>query len=321
MIWNRKKVISLALVMALSVVSSVPVFAKNSDTEQGTHSTTASEESISINPLDSGKDVLYYLFWTKDTKLEKDLVNLQKSLKLSSEQMSTLKALGLKQSQTNDELSDNASSSSIGAEKYNAFVKTEADKTNQAIQSIMKVNYQSFRNWIATWWQGERSFRKNLISQDDAKNSITPKLGITTHTIYATQYNPNTPGTTQVALPDKYLKFANLGWDYTYWAPPYTVSVRSSAGSLSDVKVNEVGPRNEDDNYWDTDRRSWNGQLSQGTPETFAAYYDNFNNGKDEFGYTVTNPAGIDLSPATARALGLGTNANGWIVVDFSGLP
>lgn len=54
---------------------------------------------------------------------------------------------------------------------------------------------------------------------------------------------------------------------------------------------------------------------------TDAAGRNNFNNGKDEFGRTVTNPAGIDLSITAARAIGLGTNESGWIVVTFSDLP
>lgn len=316
MIRNSKKFISIVLILALSTVVSLPAFAKTNtkQTNSSNSSVAASGDSLSVNPLDTGKNILYYLFWTQDSKLESDLVNLQKDLNLSSEQMAELKALGLKQSQATKSLGNSANSSDVKA--YNASVDTKAAETNQAIQSTLKNSYPDFRNWIETWWQGERNYRNNV-----ANTTVTPNANITTHTIYATQYVPNTSGATEVALPDKYLKFANLGWDYTYPNPPYTVTVHSSAATLSNVRVDEVGPWNENDNYWDSTRRTWNGQLSLGTPEAYAAYYDNFNNGEDEFGRTVTNPAGIDLSTATASALGLGTNASGWITVTFSDLP
>ncbi|WP_026880728.1 hypothetical protein [Fenollaria massiliensis] len=45
------------------------------------------------------------------------------------------------------------------------------------------------------------------------------------------------------------------------------------------VEILDVGPWNEDDNYWDTDRRMFSG-LGLGVPEAQAAYFDRYNNGK-----------------------------------------
>ncbi len=39
-------------------------------------------------------------------------------------------------------------------------------------------------------------------------------------------------------------------------------------------------------------------------PEAQAAYFNNYNNGRDEFGRKVLNPAGVDLTPAVARRIG-----------------
>lgn len=78
--------------------------------------------------------------------------------------------------------------------------------------------------------------------------------------VYATQYNGYTEN--EIALPDKYVKFANLGWwgnipdtiEPYYKNPPYTANVyyEPTNKAVLDVLVREVGPWNEDDNYWDT---------------------------------------------------------------------
>ena len=165
MIHNYKKFIGIAMVLAISAAVSLPAFAKSGKTGQTNSppsSVAASEEGASVNPLDTGKDILYYLFWTQqDSKLESDRINLQKSLNLSSEQMSELKALGLKQYQaTDDSLGGSTDSSAV--EAYNAFVETETDRTNQALRSILKDRYPAFRNWISAWWQGERKYRDRV---------------------------------------------------------------------------------------------------------------------------------------------------------------
>lgn len=71
-----------------------------------------------------------------------------------------------------------------------------------------------------------------------------------------------------VALPDAYLKFANNGWNtqipaiYQPFylptppngpAPPFTVDIKQTSGTVaaSQVIVADVGPWNEDDNWWD----------------------------------------------------------------------
>lgn len=72
--------------------------------------------------------------------------------------------------------------------------------------------------------------------------------------VWATQYTPNTSGAHEVALPDKYVKFANLGWwsdipnsiEDNYDSPEYTINVYNPSTNIAanSVPVDEVGPWN-----------------------------------------------------------------------------
>ena len=55
----------------------------------------------------------------------------------------------------------------------------------------------------------------------------------------------------------------------------------------------------------------------RGIPEARAAYFDNYNRGKDQYGRKVLNPAGIDLTPQVASKLGLRRYQNAWVYVRF----
>jgi uncharacterized protein (TIGR03382 family) len=140
--------------------------------------------------------------------------------------------------------------------------------------------------------------------------------------VFATQYAANT--TDEVAVPDYCIKFANLGWGTCtsgYAAPPYYVRLER-AGYSREVWVGDVGPWNIDDNYWNTaddpsrPRRLFS-DLPQGTPESEAAYYDDYNGGLDQYSRSVSNPAGIDLHPDVAADIGLAYLENDWVLVTF----
>ncbi|MEU8222561.1 hypothetical protein [Kribbella sp. NPDC048915] len=79
----------------------------------------------------------------------------------------------------------------------------------------------------------------------------------------------------------------------------------------------DVGPWNTKDDYWNPSatREMWK-DLPQGKPESQAAYQDGYNGGKDQFGRTVANPAGIDLADGTFwDALKLTDNS--WVDVTY----
>jgi hypothetical protein len=76
----------------------------------------------------------------------------------------------------------------------------------------------------------------------------------------------------------------------------YTVKVCTSSRCAFEP-VWDVGPWNTKDDYWNPSatREMWK-DLPQGKPEAQAAYQNGYNGGKDQFGRTVANPAGIDLA-------------------------
>ncbi|GAA4203329.1 SH3 domain-containing protein [Actinocatenispora rupis] len=78
----------------------------------------------------------------------------------------------------------------------------------------------------------------------------------------------------------------------------------------------DVGPWNTKDDYWNPGSvRSEYSDLAQGLPEAQAAYLNGYNGGKDQFGRTVSNPAGIDLADGTFYNVGL--NDNGYVTVTY----
>jgi len=96
----------------------------------------------------------------------------------------------------------------------------------------------------------------------------------------------------------------------------YTVQV-CNATRCAWAPVWDVGPWNIRDDYWNSQqvRENW-GVLAQGLPMAQAAYQGNFNVGRDGFGRTISNPAGIDLADGTFWD-DLGMNGNGWVTVSY----
>jgi len=121
-----------------------------------------------------------------------------------------------------------------------------------------------------------------------------------------------------VALPSTQVLCSKGGYEY---------QVRlEHNGYAETVPVWDIGPWNIHDNYWDAEpeRRIYNylsdggqgGGLGRGLPQSQAAYQDDFNNGYDEYGRKVVNPAGIDLADGTFWDA-LQMNDNAWIEVSY----
>jgi len=113
-----------------------------------------------------------------------------------------------------------------------------------------------------------------------------------------------------VALPSRRGLASNGGHEYT-------VTVQYN-GKTATAPVWDVGPWNTKDDYWNpsSTREMW-GDLPQGTPESQAAYQNGYNGGKDQFGRTVANPAGIDLADGTFWD-DLGMSDNDWVDVTYN---
>lgn len=94
-------------------------------------------------------------------------------------------------------------------------------------------------------------------------------------------------------------------------------SEQRSAARCAYAPVWDVGPWNTRDDYWNPPNRreQWN-VLAQGVPQAQAAHLLGFNDGRDQFGRKVLNPAGIDLSDAVFLDV-LGLDDNSWVTVDY----
>ncbi|MCA1666012.1 MAG: RlpA-like double-psi beta-barrel domain-containing protein [Thermomicrobia bacterium] len=70
--------------------------------------------------------------------------------------------------------------------------------------------------------------------------------------------------------------------------------------------VLDVGPWNNDDDYWNpSDVRTYKG-IPRGVPQAKMAYESGMNGGKSGIGLTVSAPGGIDIGDGTYADLGLG---------------
>ncbi|MFF0719632.1 hypothetical protein [Micromonospora sp. NPDC003816] len=98
----------------------------------------------------------------------------------------------------------------------------------------------------------------------------------------------------------------------------YTVRVCTTSGSrCTYAPVWDVGPWNTRDDYWNPSavRENWK-DLPQGRPQAQAAYQNGYHGGRDQFGRTVLNPAGIDLADGTFWD-GLQLTTNTWVDVAY----
>ena len=124
--------------------------------------------------------------------------------------------------------------------------------------------------------QTQQAFQQLNVFAQQANNQLTP-TGTTRYTVWATSFTQNSlpnglkPKTSPyVALPDAYLKFANWGnissipsLYQPYYAPNGTktswsvnISSTGSTKKILHVLVTDVGPWNEDDNWWDANGTS-----------------------------------------------------------------
>ena len=273
----------------------------------------------------STKELLYYLLFTDgDEKLEKDREAFKDELCLTDElymRLCDVAAESRKDISNTDHEENNISSRN---EKVLRILMVE----NQKLELILKEKYNKYLNWIKKWWCEEQNRdlsggnkSKSLKNAGDKKKKVY---------VYATQFDADTSN--EVALPDKYVKFSTINLTgkipenkRKYYNKKFHVSISYDTVTMMGVPVRDVGPWNTNDNYWDSKnannpRRKFK-DLDRFVPEAQAAFRSGYNNGKDESGRIVTNPAGIDLCLTLAKKLGFKKNASHWVYVDMSELP
>jgi len=86
-------------------------------------------------------------------------------------------------------------------------------------------------------------------------------------------------------------------------------------GKSSVAPVLDIGPWNNDDDYWTpSDTRVYKG-IPRGMPQAQAAFNSNHNGGKSGLGLKVTVPCGIDIGDGTYADLGMGNPD--WVDITF----
>lgn len=190
----------------------------------------------------------------------------------------------------------------IAASDYDEEVKEAVAETKSTIKDLLPRGRQSdLAPWVDSQWQQEGA--EYQAGTDRAFEAAS--TGGVRCKVFATQYHGYTRY--EVALPHKKLKFDG----------GFRVRLRRG-GRHAWAPVKEVGPWNIRDNYWQSRRyRDMWDDLPRCKPEAQAAYFNNYNRGRDQFGRKVLNPAGVDLTPRVARRLGLRKYQNAWIYVRY----
>lgn len=183
----------------------------------------------------------------------------------------------------------------IAASDYDERVRQAVARTKATIETMLPAYLRpQLQVWVDAKWQQE-------VQEYNAESTSTFQAASAGKhfRVFATQYRGYTRY--EAALPHRKLKFRG----------GYRIRIRRGEHRIR-VPIKEVGPWNIHDNYWDWRRDMWK-NLPRGLPEAQAAYYNNYNRGRDEFGRKVLNPAGVDLTPRAAHKLGLKKYQNAWV--------
>jgi putative cell wall-binding protein len=266
----------------------------------------------------------------------------------------------------------------IASSGYNRQLESTEDSGVARAAAAAGVSADTLTSAVDAVWQRDAAEHRLESALTDMKATAASAAGVGSFHVYGTWFTADAGlDPFHVALPDKYLKYANNGYPNSgstarpsgypsatyavslYWngvhyglkTPNSAGTVYTSPHSIAYVKVLDVGPWNVDDDWWNsytdpvrprrigTKLPSGVSRLALGMPESQAAYFDHYNrpskipaashspenywqspgaadgqwSGADQFGRQVLNPAGIDLTTAAARTLGLSDNE--WIDV------
>ncbi len=176
------------------------------------------------------KPVLPYLLLTQDSRLAGERQSLYRALHLSAQEEKALQEIAGQEQQAVRDLYQTSQSTLLG-EANSSMVKEQAvlahnqgvsevmAKTDRAVRQLLGSRYSAFRAWIREWWGREQAAIYHLKRPQPV---ASPGVRSSAYLCYmfATQYYGYT--NYEVALPDKYVKFANLGW----YIPPLSLCPR-----------------------------------------------------------------------------------------------
>ena len=183
----------------------------------------ASYSFENIDGILSKKPVLHYLF-ADPAKLS----NLKYDLNLTEEQINEFEFVIKDETERLYFLSPQFKDT---IEFNKTVTEIIEDSKNRVKQILGDQKYIQFIEWIEGEWGLARDLAKKRTRQFIIKNNYI------SYEVYATQYWGNTDY--EIALPDKYLKFANRGWSrlisgYSYGS---NYEVKVSDGKLSDSQA------------------------------------------------------------------------------------
>ena len=216
---------------------------------------------------------------------------------LDDEEMGRVLAAVQKENETLAQLYAEKDTQELAITEYNERVRQAVAETKDGIEGVLGEERASrLKEWVdAKFAQEGREAEETAMVSEQVSASGSRTLLCK---VYATYY-PTAHTRYEVALPHRALKFRDR-----YRKVP----IRPVKGGRHvKAPVKEVGPWNTYDNYWkarttNEKKGEWR-NLPRCVPEAQAAFYDNFHKGKDESGRTVTNPAGLDLSPGVAKRM------------------
>ena len=191
--------------------------------------------------------------------------------------------------EANEGASNTKIETKIAASDFDEKVEKAVAKTKSDVEKLLpKGKADGLGPWVDEQWRAEST-------EYEAASEATYQATSTGYScrVWLSYYRGNTRY--EVALPHRKVKFSG-------GRKVRITDVRK--GTSARAPVRETGPWNTRDNYWRAprDRSMWK-DLPRCVPEAQAAFFDNYNRGKDQFGREVGNPAGIDITPAVARRM------------------
>jgi len=223
----------------------------------------------------------------------------QTEFDLDDQEMASVLAAVQKENETLAQAYAERQTQEIAVSDYNERVRQAVAKTKSSVEALLAEDQiPHLKEWVDAKFaqEGQEAAESAVVSDRVSANGSRTVLC----KVYATYY-PTAHTRYEVALPHQALKFR---------ARHRKVPIRPVNGGRNvKAPVKEVGPWNLYDNYWqartaDEKKGEWR-NLPRCVPEAQAAFYHNFNRGKNEDGDTITNPAGLDLSPAVAKRMGI----------------
>ena len=224
-------------------------------------------------------------FGLSDTKMQEILAIVRKEhIALSREYEESDQVV-----ESNKGASETEIKNKIAASDFDEKVKGVVAKTRSDVEKLLpEGRAEDLGPWVDDQWQAESV-------EYEAASEATYRASSSGYScrVWATYYGRNS--WYWVALPHRKVRFSG-------GRKVRITDVRKGTSARAPVK--DTGPWNTRDNYWraSRDRSMWR-DLPRCVPEAQAAYFDNYNRGKDQFGREVLNPAAIDITPAVARRM------------------